>query len=557
MSSEYNINAGLVDQRVQGLIETYPDIFSASSDINWKKSAAFVLLSMALCLDMDTLSASEYMTDGGNDAGVDGIYIGDIEDGEFQVIIFQGKYKVKNLSGNWNFPETGVKTAINSLQTLFDPRRSVELNERVKPYIEDVRSLIKDGYIPSVRVVLCNNGSKWNDTADGWIADAYRSYGDKVEFVHFNHDDIIQIMQKGHIIDTRLQLNGQSTVEDMNFMRVMIGRISVSEIHSLFSQHGEKLLQKNIRRYLGLHTNRVNSAIHESLKNPDSAKNFYFYNNGITVICDKFDYNAFEKSDHIVNIKNMQIINGGQTCKTIYETLKESPAAGSSSYVMIRIYQMSERDETFIRDVTYATNSQNPVDLRDLHSNDENQKKLETGIEQLGYKYRRYREEGLAGSGTITSSTVAESVLAIWKNSPHQAKFRRTEHFGKLYDKIFNDLNAAQAVLAVLIFRFVENERRAWTFESNKPNFIPYANHYIAMLIGKKVLNGCNIKYSELTHINFEPAKKNFEDNGRGYYDSSISDLDTSLTKLYGERSISLQQISATFRRSDLLDYLG
>ena len=100
------------------------------------------------------------------------------------------------------------------------------------------------------------------------------------------------------------------------------------------------------------------------------------------------------------------------------------------------------------------------MDLRDLRSNDEIQKQLEIGMADLGYTYKRQREEGGGSSNVITSSITAESVLAIWRERPHQAKFRRKEHFGKLYEEIFQNLNAAQSLLAVLIFRAVENERK-------------------------------------------------------------------------------------------------
>lgn len=157
----------------------------------------------------------------------------------------------------------------------------------------------------------------------------------------------------------------------------------------------------NIRRYLGLHSNRVNLAIHDTLTDPSKSDKFYFYNNGITVVCDKFDYNAFQKEDFQVQIKNMQVINGGQTCRTIQETLSNTKIPPESAYVMIRIYQLAETEKDFIRDITYATNSQNPVDLRDLHSNDSLQKQLETGIESLGYTYKRQREEGGGGSNVV------------------------------------------------------------------------------------------------------------------------------------------------------------
>jgi len=55
---------------------------------------------------------------------------------------------------------------------------------------------------------------------------------------------------------------------------------------------------------------------------------------------------------------------------------------------------------------------------------------------------------------SITSSVAAESIYSIWRKRPHQAKFKRNELFGKFYHDVFNDINGAQLVLAVLIYRF-------------------------------------------------------------------------------------------------------
>lgn len=553
-----NINASIIDQRVTGIVEDHPEWLPESSNINNKKSAAFVLLCLSTCLEMPLGEAAELITEGGNDAGVDGLHIGEVEDGEFLVTIFQGKYKVKDLKGEANFPENGVQKAVDTVQVLFDPYRRVALNKKIAPKIEEIRSFIKDAYIPNVRVILCNNGAQWTEQAGNWIDEAKKDYGDKVDFIHFNHDSIVNILQRSKKVDTTLTLNGQAIVEDMNYMRVLVGRVSVQEIHRLFNDHGDKLLERNIRRYLGLHTNRVNTAIHETLCDPQRSDKFYFYNNGITVVCEKFDYNAFQKSDYKVQLKNMQVINGGQTCKTIQETLKGGlpGRVGESAYVMVRIYQLGETHKDFVQDITYATNSQNPVDLRDLRSNDEIQKQLEIGIADLGYTYKRQREEGGGGSSVITSSTVAESVLAIWRQRPHQAKFRRKEHFGKLYKDIFKDLNASQALLAVLIFRAVENERKRPT-SSTPPDFMPYASHYISMLIGRKLMADMGVSLLNVSHRNFQGIIQKFEEGQAEYHANAVNDVIAALKACYGEREISLQQLSATFRRGDLLETLG
>ncbi len=552
-----NINASIIDQQLTGILEKNSQMFEQfGNDDNKKRSAAFVLLCMANSLDISLEESYELLTEGGNDAGVDGLHIGEVEDGEFLVTIFQGKYKIKNLNGDANFPENGVQKAVNTVQVLFDPFRKLTLNKKIAPKIEEIRSLIRDAYIPKVRVILCNNGTKWNEIAQQWIDALKNEYPEKVDFFHFNHDSIVNILQKPKKVDVSLQLNGQLIVEDMNYMRVLVGRISVQAITQLFDQHGDQLLQRNIRRYLGLHSNRVNLAIHETLTS-EKSDNFYFYNNGITVVCDKFDYNAFQKSDYLVQIKNMQVINGGQTCKTIHETLKSVLPGmyGQSAYVMIRIYQMAEENKDFIQDITYATNSQNPVDLRDLRSNDVIQKNLEIGIKDLGFIYKRQREKEISGSKVITSLTAAEAVLAIWLEKPHHSKFRRKEHFGKLYEEIFKDLNAPQAIIATLVFRMVENERKRPS-SNNPPEFLPYASHYIAMLIGRYLLRESEASIQTLTHINFDDIKEKLVKRFADYNKRACADIEQALKDCYGDRLISLQQLSATFRRGDLLENL-
>ncbi|SLM30618.1 putative abortive infection phage resistance protein [Desulfamplus magnetovallimortis] len=552
-----NINASIIDQQLTGILEKNPEwVDHFGKDENRKRSAAFILLCMAKSLDISLEESVELLTEGGNDAGVDGLHIGEVEDGEFLVTIFQGKYKIKDLSGVANFPENGVQKAVNTVQVLFDPFRKVTLNERIAPKIEEIRSLIRDAFIPKVRVILCNNGAAWNDTARQWIDEIKKDFPEKVHFFHFNHDSIVNILQKPKKVDATLHLNGPIIVEDMNYMRVLVGRISVHAISRLFEEHGDRLLQRNIRRYLGLHSNRVNMAIHDTLCSDKSDK-FYFYNNGITVVCDKFDYNAFQKADYHVKTVNMQVINGGQTCKTIHQTLKSHgpDIVGESAYVMIRIYQMADENKDFVNDITYATNSQNPVDLRDLHSNDEVQKKLEIDFSGLGFTYKRQKDESSAGANVISSLTVAEAVLAVWREKPHHAKFRRKEHFGKLYEEIFNTLSAAQAIIATRIFRKVENERKRPSSD-NPPQFLPYGSHYIAMMIGRFLLQAHGIAIMELSHRNFAEMNTLLDERFATYHGQACESISQALKKCYGDRVISLQQLSATFRRGDLLEML-
>ncbi len=560
-----NINVGIIDQQVRGLAQRLrPQLENSldkALDDTMARSAAFVVLCAKVMLDLTDDEALGTLTDGGNDFGVDAIEVGDVSDGEFVVTLLQGKYHHENLDGVKGFPQSGTEKAVQAVRALFNPAAPVDMNPRLQAQIEEVRSLILDGNIPRVRYLLCSNGSSWKVPEAQAIIDR-EQFGDRVLFEHVNHDALVRILQSTAPVKDTLQFAGKAIVEDFNYARVFVGKVPVSELARLMDTHGDRLLERNIRRYLGLYGNRVNEAIAHTLRSEAERPNFYFYNNGVTLICDRFDYNALQPENHKVRVEGLQIINGGQTSKTIQSTLAELSSqlpgmAGSleGAFVLVRLYQVPPDATALVQTITYATNSQNPVDLKDLRSNDARQRQLELSMKDLGYQYRRQRSEGALTPKDISVGTAAEAVLSIWRRHPQQAKFRSGEHFGKLYADIFtSDLTGAQVVTAVLLFRISENKRKRPP--AGAPDFVRYASCFAAMLMGQYLLHDLGISLQKLDHRHFEAARLLIEKQGDAYFDRAVDELQAALSLLYGGQSVSLLRLSATFRRGDLLQYL-
>jgi len=551
-----NINASIIDQQVRALADRQKTAIEEKAkfknDDNKLRSAAFVLLSVKTLLDLTEEEAIECLTEGGGDFGVDAIEIGEIQDSEFSVTLFQGKYK-SDLKGTSNFPQTGIEKLIQAVGTLFDPYKAITINLNLKPRIEEIRSFVADGYLPQVRVVACNNGMIWKAEAQELIN--HTGFGGQVLFEHINHDGLVAIIQSLKPVNDTVRLTGKAIVEDYDFRRVLIGKMLVSELAALFDRHGDRLLERNIRRYLGLQGNRINEGIAQTLTIPGEQSNFYFYNNGITLTCNQFQHNALQDENWLVKLSGMQVINGGQTCKTIQRILGSGTVTAPNASVLIRIYELPNVEEELVRNITYATNSQNPVDLRDLRSNDDRQRKLAMSIEELGYNYRRQRSEVATKATDITSGTAAEAVLSIWRHRPHQGKFMTSGHFGKLYDLIFtDDLNGAQVIIAVLLFRIAENKRKRPAVDA--PDFIRYSSCFIAMLMGNLLLTEMGIKLNQLDHRIFDDARKLIETKGDKYHSDSMSHINVALSVLYKDQNVSLQRLAATFRRGDLIEIL-
>lgn len=540
----------IIDQRVNKILEENPDLFQ-DTDVERRRSKAFLLLGVAAYLDIDIAEAVQFITDGGNDGGFDAAYIEEAQDSQLNVVLFQSKYSRK-LNNDSNFPFNAVEKAVNTVKCVFDPAAHIQLNEKSREKVNEIRSFILDGHIPYVTFVMLNNGLTWNQDGQNHIDNAFGNQ-EQVTFVHFSHKDILNYINRSASIETQINFLGKATQEDFNYKRVILGRVSVNEIYQLMDEFGDRLLEKNIRRYLG--KNAVNEQISQTLLSDTKRQNFFFFNNGITMICEKFSYNGLQEKDWNVKIKRLQIINGGQTCKTIYQTLKTHQEIDFSQvYILVRLYEVND-DEDIVQDITYATNSQNPVDFRDLKSNDEIQILLETSAKELGYVYKRKRDN-LGNANVIPSTVAAEAVFAVWRGKPHLAKYKRNEFFDKYYNEIFNNLNAAQMIMAVLIFRYCDSCRKRESKNAEIQAQRPFSQYFLSYMIGSRLLENQNISLDALTHINFEQVRNSFELNKESFYAEEEIRLVQILKKYFNQENIQNidgRTMAAAFRRFDLL----
>ena len=553
-----SLAAQIIDQQVSGIVERQLDAFDnelrLGADEHRRRSIAFLFLVARTAFDLTDEQTLDGIVDGGNDFGIDALYFEPPDDGELHITLIQGKYK-RDLGGDSAFPENGIGGMIDAIRALFDPAQPVQLNRRLNERVEDIRSFVRDGAIPRVTAVAANNGSLWTAQGQQRIDNAARDFGEQVEWRHIGAEELLALLQARRPINADLKLIGTATVETFDFRRALTGRMSVAELARLTDEYDNRLFEKNIRRYLGLAGNRVNEAVAATLRSGAQRANFYFYNNGITITCSQFRYNALQKENWSVQVNDLQIVNGGQTARTVQQMAKEIGPEISDAEVLVRIYELEQNDAGLVEAITFATNSQNPVDLRDLKANDARQQALGQSISELGYKYRAKREDRPVSSDEFTSAVVAEAVLAIWRAKPHQARFRSRQHFGALYNTIFTaDLNGSQAVIAALLHRQAENHRKRPPKDA--PDFLAYGSRFIAMLMGRYLLDEMGIEIDKLDHRNFDAAREMVHRRLGDYLTRAQTQIGDALDPLFRDRERTLQRLSATFRRADLVEML-
>lgn len=152
---------------------------------------------------------------------------------------------------------------------------------------------------------------------------------------------------------------------------------------------GYQIFDKNIREFLGTN-GRVNKKIKQTLEDDKEKGNFFFYNNGITIICDDIKKTANNK---IIEISNPQIVNGCQTVSTIYEVLDSLPSNTleknfENSYIMAKVLKMNtdtaEMQQLYDNIVKY-NNSQNSIQDKQFVADRSEFYRLQKEFESRGF----------------------------------------------------------------------------------------------------------------------------------------------------------------------------
>ena len=187
---------------------------------------------------------------------------------------------------------------------------------------------------------------------------------------------------------------------------------------------------------------------------------FWYLNNGITLTCDSFSYQPGSRAP-VVTLENVQIVNGGQTSNALFEAHHEDPEKVQNVLVLARIYETRTRDIT--TEIAEATNSQTPINTRDLRSNDEVQKKLEESFHDQGLyyerKYRQHHEQ--KRRKRIDALSAGQAFLAYSLGYPEVAKKDRARVFGDMYDSIFNDdITTKKLLVPLAILSEIETQKR-------------------------------------------------------------------------------------------------
>jgi hypothetical protein len=205
----------------------------------------------------------------------------------------------------------------------------------------------------------------------------------------------------------------------------------------------------------------------------------------------------------VIEVENVQVVNGGQTLHALFDALQEDHGKLSPIELLCRIYETKDRELS--SRIAERTNSQIPVNTRDVHSIDIEQINLEREFEALGLFYERKRAqfEDKPFHQRVDAEKCGQVYLAFYEEMPLEAKNRKGLIFGNKYDTIFSATTTAEKLLLPLrLFDAIETERAKTA--TGKRAWLNYASYHI--LFALKLL--AEKKKMEFTFKNLSAIRK-------------------------------------------------
>lgn len=160
---------------------------------------------------------------------------------------------------------------------------------------------------------------------------------------------------------------------------VYLAIINGDLLASLYDEFRDRLLEKNVRSFLQV-KGGVNKGIRDTLR--DEPDMFLAYNNGISVTAESVEIVRDENGKpSIKRIRDMQIVNGGQTTASIFNARNDKKLGVDLSKVFVQmklsVIESAEDMDVIVPRISTFANTQNKIQVADFSANDPFHRRME------------------------------------------------------------------------------------------------------------------------------------------------------------------------------------
>ncbi len=413
-----------------------------------------------------------------SDEGIDAVYI-DEENKHIQ--LFNFKYR-----STFNIDSTPSKDGALKSSKFFNVllTQKNNLNGRMKGEAQQIIDKLNGKEVWNTSFYIVSNDNKTLEVSDPNIEQLKSIYGIEIHSIGLN-EIVNETSLRPCKIDAILLLPKNSVMtfqedalsSDISYIMTMplteLIRITCNDPKFRNEYNWEdgkafakvnmepRVLYDNVRGFMG--KTKFNKNIECSLdKEPQK---FFFYNNGITIIADdisKEDTNVSAKVKF--TIKNIQVLNGGQTLRTVhnYNLNNDANLTETLSTAQVLVKMLKVTKEELKGQIAEYTNSQNSITMRDLRSLRIEQIQLEEFLGNNGILYERKR--GDVGKNnkeykTSLSLDLMGQILLAVSGYPEQISNKKREIFNSYYDRLFTNnehLLSQTTIDNIINFRKIE-----------------------------------------------------------------------------------------------------
>ena len=328
---------------------------------------------------MTEIEAKEQICDGGGDLGIDAIEISEDE------VIF---YQFKNPQSVDKALATGdVDKLLAGLEMILSRKHENLANPELLARLEDIYGFTPSGY--RIIVALSSLAALPDEAKNKLEGFCEKNSGAAKDLFRWEFQNLNDIHNKFYSVNLptldatlELPLARPPYMTKIGDHETYLFDLSGKYLANLYDEHGETILQQNVRMFEG--DKGTNLAIAETASNPSEAMDFFHYNNGVSVICDAATFQPFNNR---LSLERPQVVNGGQTLRILHRCLKKGNLQ-PEVHAAVRVITTG-KDKEFASNVAINLNNQTRVDNTFLRSNDPRVVQLLHSLTTLGYFLER------------------------------------------------------------------------------------------------------------------------------------------------------------------------
>jgi len=392
--------------------------------------------------------ACDAVIDGFDDNGIDLVYF---DQQNYVLYLIQSKFIH---SGSGGPEQAATKKFCDGIRDLIEARYD-SFNSKLKRKVPDIQ-LALDDTRTRIRAIVVFSGNQMSTHAETDLERLRAEINDPTEYIDLSTRDLAQIhgwltgIVQANDISFEIMLSEWGKTDTP--LQAFYGQVNCLEFASIYEKFTARMLNQNIRKFLGDTT--INEAIQATIS--ERPELFFFYNNGITLICERVEKTikgGGDRESGTFKCTGAQIVNGAQTVGSLRRVCDKKREQVAKAKVFIRLISMGSSPGSLASEITRATNTQNKVEKKDFVTLDPRQERLrqELFLENTQYVYKSGEPIEMRDTVTIEEAT---SALACASGNLAYAILAKKE-IGKLwenidtppYTELFNDSLGSQRLL--------------------------------------------------------------------------------------------------------------